>query len=738
MTVAPQKLGFAALVLALLASASPALAFQVGGQDGGQVGGIGETFARGVELLRRGNDAEALQALQKVLAAEPTQEQAYELWKSTDHQVWLDLLTKGGEFELVARHLMGLVSSARAERRDDPEAIRALIRELSTDDPLARRAAIRKLASEHGEYAVPYLLGSLVHPSDEERRVSAMQALTQMGGDVVLPLIEALESPDPLLRRNVALTLGYLGDRRAAPMLAWIARSDEADDGGGARAAAQEALAKTGGTRDPLRAFLQAGEDYHLRKDNVLAPHQYSDVAWKWTQHGLVSTPISRDLYPDELAWKCFQRALRVDPGSTEALAGLARAAASEVASAEALRAAGQDVGELERQLETDSLAVQIVGGPAADAALQQSIEQADAATAAALASSIETAPGEPVAGLESGLRSGDAALRSHAAVALGKLALAGQRPAGPDVIAALAETAGREIVRIAFVIDPDEDRARALAAALESRGLAVNHADRGARGLALLHRMPGVDVVLVADKLPDLTTHQVIADVREDPRLEGMPILVVSSEAESAQELYGELTQGVVAGAGDVDAITEAMSEELSGDRKRADEMSAQAVELLAGLATKGQDVRLAVPALAATIARRPDAVAIPAARALGLAGGASEGPGLLALLANEQRSDEARAAAGHGLAGIFARSGGPAPADAKSVLVNVLHSAAALPVRIAAAHALGRLKLSPPERAEILHNLRVQPPQTPSGPSGAEEADEVEAAADEEDAEG
>ena len=123
MTGFHRKLGTLLVLSALVAPAALA-------QD------IQSTFEDGVALLKRGEDDQALAAFKKVLAADPSHAQAYELFKNTEHDIWMEILTKEGDFELVAKRLMGLASMGRSEHRDDPDAIRALIANLSTDDPI--------------------------------------------------------------------------------------------------------------------------------------------------------------------------------------------------------------------------------------------------------------------------------------------------------------------------------------------------------------------------------------------------------------------------------------------------------------------------------------------------------------------------------------------------------------------------------------------------------------------------
>jgi hypothetical protein len=208
------------------------------------------------------------------------------------------------------------------------------------------------------------------------------------------------------------------------------------------------------------------------------------------------------------------------------------------------------------------------------------------------------------------------------------------------------------------------------------------------------------MDVVVLAERLPDLTAQQVISEIRSSSRLAGAPILILSEDAEGAEGIYGESTQGILSGP-DAAAVTEAMSERLNADRERADQLSAQAAKLLATLAGAGAPVGNVADKLAATLVGRPDGVVVSSSEALGATGGASPVCALVTVLGAEQRSDEARAAAGFAAAQIIQRTGAEADAAA---LLEVARSDAALNVRKAATAALGSLDLDPLRRAELL----------------------------------
>lgn len=664
-----------------------------------------ELFRQGVELLDRGENEAALAIFQRVLAADPGHDEAFALWQETDDRIWMKLLVLEGEYEQVAKRLMSLAQMGRKQRQNDPEAIRALLTELDTDDVGARTRAIRTLAADYGEYAVPLMVFGLADKADDDRRVILMQALTQMGSDVVPPLLETLESEDPFLRRNVALTLGYIGDPRASGLLALHAASDEDE---GVRSAATQALQRTGGTADALTQLLAQGDAYHNELDTVLRPYQFSDVVWSWDGAGLVATEVPRYLYGDELAKKAYYRALRVAPDSLEALAGVARVSVSQRQHIAEWAGAGQDVGEWSERLTTDELAVRIAGGPALDLALGWAIDQDDQTAATGLCRALAHAGGSSTPNLTRALGAGDSgAVRGEAAVALGWIACHSHARATPDVVTALAQAASREIVRIAAIIDGDAARRAQLEQALESEGILVNAWSTGGRALASLRSVPGIDVIVLAESLPDLTAHQVLTEVRADPRFGATPVILAAEDVEAAGELWSERVTAISA-YGDTSAVLEALSGAVEGDRAEASDLAARAATVLACLGAGSTDISSSSDPLASALGR-PDEVVVPSLQALGHGAGAGHVDAIAAVVTDTARSEPVRVAAGNSLNGVFARV--PQASEATvTALTEVAINDASFPVREAVATALGRLPLDAEARVRLMNAVRAK----------------------------
>lgn len=663
-----------------------------------------DSFNEGVELLRQGNDAGALDKFAEALAEDMSNEEAYELWKSTDHDIWVDLLVKEGQFELIAKRFMSRAELGRVEKADDEATIRELLREVQSDDTMARTKAVRALGANHGEYAVQYMLDAIGDRNAEDRRVLFMHALTEMGTDVVLPLIAALDSDDDFLRRNVALILGYIGDQRAKASLAWLAFNDPDE---GVKMAAADSARKCGSTGDALGAFLQLGDDYHHGRSNVLRAVDYSNVVWSWSADagGIESRNVPRFLYGDELSKNAYYNALRADPASIDARAGLARAYVSQQAEIELRAAAGGDVSGLDEQVAESAIAVNSAGTDALERALSWCVAQNDTITGVGLIRLLGQASTTATPSLQAALGSEDGAMKSEAAVALGQIALRNHSAPSASVVTGLGEAAGRQIMSIGVVIDANMQRGAAIASAMSGAGMLVNHWDTGASGLALLKRVPGVDVIVLADMLPDLTADQVLYEIAADERTSNAPVLMITES-----DAWADRVAGTITGAADIDAVTGAIEADAGSDRARADELAARAAETLAALAIAGNgNLDGAVDALASTLDGRAEHVSIPAMNALGSIGNVGQLGNLKAALEDTSRSDEARIAAAHAIAGIAGRMNLGGTEGLVSALTGVINSDASLGVRVAASRALSSLSITAEERAAITAGTRV-----------------------------
>ena len=82
------------------------LAYAVALAVGGTLQAQNDTFAEGVRLLRLGKNQEALDKFREVLGKNPSNEEALELYRKTDQQIWYMLLTEKGEIQQIAASIM--------------------------------------------------------------------------------------------------------------------------------------------------------------------------------------------------------------------------------------------------------------------------------------------------------------------------------------------------------------------------------------------------------------------------------------------------------------------------------------------------------------------------------------------------------------------------------------------------------------------------------------------------------
>lgn len=94
----------------------------------------------------------------------------------------------------------------------------SVIRALGVDAYDLSRVAVEALGKIGDPRAVEPLIEMMRH-REFSYRISAVQALIDIGGPAVEPLIKALESQDPDIRLNAVKALGEIKDLRAIKVL---------------------------------------------------------------------------------------------------------------------------------------------------------------------------------------------------------------------------------------------------------------------------------------------------------------------------------------------------------------------------------------------------------------------------------------------------------------------------------------------------------------------------------------
>jgi len=667
------------------------------------VGGVAcaqDPFQEGVTLLRLGQKEEALAKFQEVIDADPSDEDALKIYRSVDGDVWVMLLsTDGGIREiaqkLVVRARLGKPERSRDEAAIDPLVAAACSREGSYE---SRRDAIQKLVENHGEFAVPALVKRLADADDAEGQVNAVYALRQIGKPAVLPLAVALRSPNTQVRLNAAKALTEIGDARAVPAMAWLAQNESQD---AVRQVGASFVQKHGAKGSASQLFAAQAKEF---LGGAIAPADQSDVVWDLAGDGLVARDVPAGLYSFELARASAFLAVVTDPASMDA-----RKLLVECCLAEAKAVEGDDALKLECQLHA------LAGGsPAILAALDASVEggmgTVDPGSIEGLAKA-ENQDAAAVQEMVKSLSSTDGRISYAAATALVALGNGKETPALPKVVDTLALAVGEEAVRLVQVIDNGADTARAATEAATRRGNRV-WVDTSARsGIPALLRNPNLDVLVINEILPDGKTEDVIGIVRKDGRMDNVKVLVVAKNPEEAATRFGDTIQGTLPVGFTAEAFHTAVLAALEGQaakprNERAEALAKSASEALLALAVGQANLSSALASLAGQL-DRADAVAVPAAKALALAG-ADQQLGALTAALTGSGSAELKAAAAGAIGNILGRSRDAAAATVDA-LTEVVRSDADASVRLAAAGALGKANLDPARKLALLQALRA-----------------------------
>jgi DNA-binding response OmpR family regulator len=92
----------------------------------------------------------------------------------------------------------------------------------------------------------------------------------------------------------------------------------------------------------------------------------------------------------------------------------------------------------------------------------------------------------------------------------------------------------------VILVIEDDADLTRLLQFRLEREGFRVRHAADGRQGLSALAEPPLPELVILDVMLPFMNGFEVLARIRENPDLAGVPVVMLTSSGREEDVLRG------------------------------------------------------------------------------------------------------------------------------------------------------------------------------------------------------
>lgn len=684
-----------------------AVAVAVGGTALAQ----GTPLQEAATLLRLNKKDEAAAKLREILASDPSNADALQLYKSISQDEWYLLMThknENGEASDIQKIAQSILDRAKVEikqRSREEAAITALVATATAADSdyPTRQAAINKLIADHGEFAVPALVEKLGNKDDVEGQIQAIATLSQLRTVAVLPLLEALKSSNELTVQNAAAALQLIGDGRATAAMANLANDDRV----GVREIAKKFLVKKGASGNAVDLLLAQSREY--LKGNVPVG-AFSDVVWSLKDDKLVATDIPALLYPSELAKSCAADAVRLAPSSLDARSMLAQANLAQANLIENAIAQGDEaVKALEPVAGELKIAALASGLDSVRAALDAGVKNGMAPVAVEaikVLSTAETIDSIDQSTLLAAMRSSDKRVRYAAAEALVRASNGAKVPQADVVVGVLAEAVTEEAVRTIQVIAPADTRS-AVETTSKVRGFAVDASTDAVSGMRSLLVNPGVDVVVINEILPDGLPENIIGNIKKDPRMANTKIVIVAKDEEAAKTRFGEgvgVIKAPLTGENLVAAVNTALEGVSDPANARAEIFASTASQALLAIAANKGAIGQALGNLAAQL-NRGDSVSVPAARSLGFAGGAPELAPLTAALAGGG-SVELKKAAAEACGNILQRLGS-CPDDVGTALFGALEGATDAGLRNALAVALGKANLPAQKRAELLKKV-------------------------------
>jgi CheY-like chemotaxis protein len=658
------------------------------------------SLQQGIELLRQGKTKEADEKFRAVLAADPSNQDAYALVKSTDYQVFLEMLKAGGEPEQVAKRLLSLSEQVEVERSQDPAAIKALVDTAINAAALdEREIAARKLAGAHGQYAVPDLVVHL-GSNDIDVRANAILALTKIGSDAVLPLAASIGMGNDTQKANTVKVLQRIGDERSEPAIAKAT--------GDKTAAAQKYMA-------------MAKKYFHGDQMTVKAFDRSFSI-WSVKDGALVHRDVARFVYNYELAEQSAFDALALDYGNKDARAMIALCGCAEQVAFENL----SDEARANEKIAAQGKALEGVGAIAASVgtgglldAFRMGAEMKNGDAAARVAEYIpgvwDNRPlGEDNA-LVQGLSSEDNKVRYAAAIALLRINPAAQFPKSNMVAQIAGEAAASRAVRQVLVVDSDSKNAMNVQRALNKAGFHAVATTTGTEALSMAKATGAFDAVVVSNKLADISAFQVLADLGRDFRTSSAKkvVMAVGADLGAQKDEFGKFGVTVAPTGADTTGVVNAVKEALAapeGDagRVRANKLSIAASNAIAGASGSAFNLRDAQKGLLAAAGEGADPdVAMAALNALFKVANADAQGELRGIIANASMTPAHRAAAGRAMAGALR---GTAPSKETFEVLLAAMGDADVGVRTAAGAALGASKLTAEQIQQVMNARRVE----------------------------
>ncbi len=672
----------------------------------------------GVNLFQQGKLDEARQSFERALLLDITSEEALD-WVDRVGYGELIRVIRAGDETLSGQMgtLLRLTSLETKRRSMDEDAINTVLDTyFSDEDLLERTKLLYRAISDHGVYLLPGLVERLGQP-EQKLRVLAIQAITRISDDAVLPLCRCLHASEQGVVMGAVAALQKIGHPASVPSLRWLAESTGDPLVRAAANAACDSIIPGSSGREAYG--LLTDQAHAFSNDGGKMVRTYHDPVIWMTDAGSLTWKSVEGWELNELRAEQFLAdALTLNPTGAGAMALNAcnqMARWSEYRDVSAVISNQVEAGDADESELSNLRGRELEMQRVRSSAYTMTPEVVDAAVEIALTDRRPQAAIELIKTLESFNRGTGSAnipgsviraltydhrgVRFAAAHAIAYMDSAPGFSNSDEVVPNLAEGLSDASRKVALTIFPNQDDSLRVGALLARANIESFNDEDPLRGLERAVSFPK-HIIAISAETGSMPAGEVIARLRKDYRTSRTPILVFAAEDNfsQAQQVYGDEESGVFVVNRAIDALR-LRNDLLVGlladaDASNGQMIAAQAAKALHRMASHGGgfDLAGAVDGAIRALDDPSDAVRVPCCYALASLRPAAASDALVRIVAEgDAASVDLREAALIALGNIHRGAGVGNVAPAVSEVLNAALESSEVKLIKAASRSMG-----------------------------------------------
>lgn len=437
----------------------------------------------------------------------------------------------------LSQQLLDQVNSASRRNATDPARIDRVLQDLDKS-PRERDFAILEFRNI-GIQATPRLLQHLGDPQTDQDRDRLVFILTRMGNQILPAMIGAIDADDVLMKTGVIEVIGLIGDSSATDALWFPAFNPE--ESPAVQAAARVALARIlfgSETKTKLvtshgvtARITQTARDYFFRHREFPLGEDGRVTLWKWdaTQGTVIPVSVTPEAAGNDATLKYARQALSLASDQEDVQALYLAAILTDAG----YRVGWQDV--LPTGPGTAFNLALTAGIPVLSKVVDLSLKAGRVRVAETAMTALSLVGDQNLlrhsAGQSStlirGLNATDRRVQFAAAVGILQLEPRQSFPHAGRVVEVLVQALNDEGQQKVLVIDPNIDRGRNIASAVQQMGYTQVVVKTGKEGFTEAAQRGDITLVMLHLNCVDWELSQTLANFRADARTAGLPLII-------------------------------------------------------------------------------------------------------------------------------------------------------------------------------------------------------------------